>query len=38
LTDAEVRARGRALVGDRPDALDRIWRSLTEADPDDEAD
>jgi hypothetical protein len=34
LDDDQVRARAQALVGDRPDALDRIARTLEEPDPD----
>ncbi|MEN3282094.1 MAG: hypothetical protein V7607_3234 [Solirubrobacteraceae bacterium] len=36
LPDAELRRRAPALVGDRPDAVDRIVRTLGEPDPDDE--
>ena len=34
LPDDEIRARARWLVGDRPDALDRIARTLEEPNPD----
>jgi hypothetical protein len=36
MSDAELHPRALALVGDRPDALDRIARTLERPDPDDE--